>query len=48
LLPFVKGSRGSIPGIDRIGQQAAYSVEKLISCAPTISSVNQLVAENQS
>jgi hypothetical protein len=31
--------------IDR--QQAAYSVEKLISCGPTISSVNQLVAENQ-
>jgi hypothetical protein len=25
--------------------QGVYSVEKLISCAPTISSVNQLVAE---
>jgi hypothetical protein len=26
---FAKGRSGSIPGIDRIGQHAAYCVEKL-------------------
>jgi hypothetical protein len=32
----------------QIGQQAAYSVENLVSCVLGILPINQFVAENQS